>query len=151
MKAKVTWVLVADGARARILARKGAEGGLEQIPQGAFVHEVNRVAELGTDRPGRGHESANPAHHAIEPRVDWRREGKHTFAHRLADFLEQKAVEKAFDCLILVAPPHFIGDLRDTIGREARVRLVGELTKDLTRLPPEEIDARLVRGQLPNA
>jgi len=151
MKAKVTWVLVADGARARILARNGAEGKLELLPEGSFVHEVHRVAELGTDRPGRGHESANAAHHAIESRVDWRREGKHIFARRLADFLEQKAVEKAFDRLILVAPPPFIGDLRDTIGREARVRLVGELTKDLTKLRPDEIGARLARGQLLNA
>ncbi len=148
MKAKVTWVLVADGAHARILALSGGGGALQQIPDGSFANDVKRVSELGTERPGRVRESANAAHHAVAPRVDWRQEGKRAFAHRLAEILEQKCVGKAFDHLVLVAAPHFLGDLRGSIGEETRKRLKGELDKDLTKLPLAEIQSRLLGAQL---
>ncbi|MFI5015995.1 MAG: host attachment protein [Hyphomicrobiales bacterium] len=148
MKAKVTWILVADGARARILARRGGDGALVQIPDGAFTNVVRRVSELGTDRPGRVHESANAARHAVTPRVDWRHEEKRSFAHRLGEFLEQNSLRKAFDHLVLVAAPQFLGDLRGSIGEETRKRLTGELDKDLTKLPLDEIQSHLISAHL---
>ena len=65
MKAKTTWVLVADGARAYSFARHGAGGALVAIRHGTFVHEVERVSAMGADRPGRVRESADTAHHAL--------------------------------------------------------------------------------------
>ncbi len=148
MKRKTTWVLVADGARGRILAREGAAAGLRVRPEGEFKHEVHRTRELGTDRPGRVQESANAAHHAIAPHVDLSRQEKRQFARTLAEFLEKGAQRHAFDRLVLVAPPRALGDLRAALGRHARERLAGELANDLTELSPSDIEARLIHAEL---
>jgi len=148
MRPRTTWVLVADGARARAFARQGVGGSLAAIPEGTFSHEVERVADLGTDRPGRVRESANAAHHAIASRSDWRRDGKRDFAHRLAEWLEKGAHAHAYDHLVLVATPRTLGDFRDALGPEARERLSGELAKDLTAQPVAAIEAHLLRAQL---
>ena len=148
MKGKTTWVLVADGARGRILTREGVAAGLRVWPEGEFRHEVRRTRELGTDRPGRVQESANAAHHAIAPRVDLSRQEKRQFARALAEFLEKGAQRDAFDRLVLVAPPRALGDLRAALGRHARERLAGELTNDLTELSPSDIESRLIHAEL---
>lgn len=148
MTAITTWVLVADGSRARVLARAGASGSFVQPAGGMFSHAVHRAADLGTERPGRVRESANASHHAIEPRADRRREGKHGFARMLAQMLEQRALERAYDRLILVAPPRTLGDLRDGLGKEARFRLVGTLDRDLTALATDEIERHLAAAKL---
>ncbi len=148
MKAKRTWVLVADGARGRILKRDSPATGLKAWPEGEFSHEVHRTRELGADRPGRVYERANAAHHAIEPHADWSRQEKQQFARLLAEFLEKGAQRDAFDRLILVAPPRALGDLRASLGRHARERLAGELAHDLTELSPPDIEARLIRAEL---
>jgi protein required for attachment to host cells len=148
MKAKTTWVLVADGARARGFARHGTDGSLVAIPDGTFVHEVERVSAMGVDRPGRVRESADTAHHAIAPHVDWRREGKRGFAHSLAEWLEDRARHRAFDHLVLVAAPRTLGDLRAALGTNARERLAGELAKDLTAHPAAHIEEHLRRAEL---
>lgn len=148
MEAKTTWILVADGARARIFTREGASTRLALLPEGAFTHEVHRASELGTDRPGRVAESANVTRHAIAPKVDWRREGKQDFARRLSEILEGKARQKAFDRLLLIAPPQMHGDLRRCLGPQARERLAGELDKDLTEFTAREIEERLIQENL---
>lgn len=152
MKAKTTYVLVADGAHARLLARVGASAALRAVPKGIFAHEVRPTNAMGSDRPGRTQESVGGARHTIEPRVDWSRQEKERFAQRLAAHLEEQVQRHGFDRLILVAPPRFLGDLRAALGPQARKRLEGELDKDLTELAPREIEARLVTaGLLPTS
>jgi len=148
MKAKRIWVLVADGARGRVLKREGTTTGLRAWPEGEFTHEVHRTRELGSDRPGRVYERGSAAHHAIELHADWSHQEKQQFARLLAEFLERFARRNAFDRLVLVAPPRALGDLRAALGRHARARLAGELANDLTELGPPEIEARLVKAEL---
>ena len=148
MKEETVWILVADGARARILSRKDDGSGLALAQESVFSHDVRRASELGTDRPGRVGESANPSHHAVTPKGDWTRRGKEEFARELADALEVKAEHGGFDRLILVAPPRMLGDLRGHLGERTRARLAGELNKDLTELGLAEIEAHLRKGKL---
>ncbi len=148
MRPKVIWVLVADGARGRILERKDATSSLLPMPGGEFHQEIHQARELGTDRPGRVQESASAAHHAISPRTDRSRVEKETFARKLSDALEAAAQRGAFDKLILIAPPRTLGDLHASLGRRSRERLAGTLEKDLTALNPTEIEARLKQAEL---
>ena len=148
MATKTTWILVADGARARIFKRQGAGGALLLAPEDNFVHEVERTHDMGSERPGRVVESSGGAHHAIAPRADWNRQGKQQFAERLAKHLDAAAERKEFDRLILVAPPRVLGDLRASLGRHAREHLAGELDKDLTALGTAEIGERLAQAEL---
>src|SRR5579885_3335077 len=148
MKAKTIWILVADGAHARVFERVGATAGLRLAANGAFEHKVERTHEMGSERPGRAVESVGGARHAVEPRVDWSEQEKQRFAARLAAHLEERAQREGFDRLVLVAPPRFLGALRAELGAHARARLAGRLDKDLTELAPGDIEGRLAEAAL---
>jgi len=53
---KTTWILVADGARARILQTEGWGKGLIQLRHAEHEESPLRASEQGTDRPGRTRE-----------------------------------------------------------------------------------------------
>ena len=59
MQKKVTWILVADGARARVLMNDGAGKGLQPMSDGELTHSLPPTRELGT-RPPRAHTAARP-------------------------------------------------------------------------------------------
>ena len=53
MKGTVTWVVVADGARARIFTNNGPGKGLTAIPKGDFSVTHSPARDIAADRPGR--------------------------------------------------------------------------------------------------
>ena len=143
MKKTRTWILVADGARARILQSEGWGTGLTPVPGQAREMNNPPTREQGTERPGRVQESANSARHAMAPRVDWHRYEKHLFAAELAGVLNRAGHEKAFDRLVIVAPPSTLGDLRAKLDKNTRKRVTAELDKDLTNESLDDLQAQL--------
>ncbi len=141
----ITWFVVADGAKARILARRGTTGVLESASNLCFAEAEARVPtrEVGADRPGRVHESADVTRHAMAPRVDWHRFAKERFARDVAGALERAAGEKLYDALVLVAPPRTLGDLRQALGKHAGARVTREIGKDLTNISDHDLPAHL--------
>lgn len=144
-KPLTTWVLVADGAKARLLERIGANDPLTPASSKCFTDPEARTPtrDLGADRPGRVRESANTARHAMEPRVDWHRYAKEQFAKSVAGALEEAALSKKYEALILVAPPRALGDLRSALGQHAKALVAGEVAKDLTNLSDHELPPHL--------
>jgi len=140
-----TWFVVADGAKARILARRGDSGPLEPVSNSCFTESEARVPTrgVGAERPGRVHESADVARHAMAPRVDWHRFAKEQFARRVAEALETAAGRKLYDALVLVAPPRTLGDLRQALGGHAGALVIGEIAKDLTNLSDHDLPGHL--------
>lgn len=131
---KTTWVLVADGARARILANEGPKTGLVPVPGTARSQHIPTTTEMGSDRPGRSFSSASAgARAAIEPRIDWHEFEKHKFAKQIAGLLDTACVAGDFDHLVLVAPAATLGDLRASLADQTRAKVSGELAKDLTK------------------
>jgi protein required for attachment to host cells len=138
-----TWVLVADGGRARILVNEGVGKGLHPALPTDFASPNPPTREQGTDRPGRVFDSLGPGRHAMVPRVDWHRFEKETFARDVARELDRGAMEASYHRLILIAPPTTLGDLRAALGEKARRLVIGEIPKDLTQLPEAEIGPHL--------
>ncbi len=132
MKKIVTWILVADGKRARILHNDGRGRGLAAVPGAERSIELKPSRDMGSDRPGRTHESATSGRHAIEPRVDWHRFEKTKFAQSMAKLLDEAGARGNFDRLVLVAPPRTLGDLRAALAETTRARVIAEIHKDLT-------------------
>ena len=137
-----TWILVADGARARILINQGVDKGLEAVggEKHAATHAPTR--DLGSERPGRTFDSVGGGRHAKEPRVDWHEFEKHQFAKKMAAVLD-RAAGKDFDRLILVAPPKTLGDLRGALSKQTSGLISGELNKDLTMFALHELPEHL--------
>ncbi len=138
-----TWVVVADGARAHIVANAGPGKGLTTVTERTSEASRKPTRDLGTDKPGRSFESADGARHAMEPRVDWHRFEKTQFARRIADVLDRAAEYRKFDSLVLVAPPRTLGVLRKALGANAQRKVTAELAKDLTHVPLHDLPNHL--------
>lgn len=142
-KRKKTWILVADGARARIFANEGGGSGLASVREFEWPPARKPTRELGVEKPGRTFESADAARHAMEPRVDWQEFEKQRFARRIARLLARAGDDRRFDALVLVAPPKVLGEFRNALDKATRARVSAEIPKDLTRLAAHELPRHL--------
>ncbi len=143
MGSPVTWILIADGARARIFANNGPGTGLASATGVDYIADHRPTRDIGSDKPGRTQESATSARHAKAPRVDWHDFEKHLFAKEMARILDAAATARAFDSLVVVAPPKALGELRAELGKHTRAKVVGELGKDLTKVSEHDLPAHL--------
>jgi protein required for attachment to host cells len=143
MKKPLTWCVVADGGRARVLQPKADLPGYDTVLELESGARPRSAHELGSDRPGRTGESASTTRHAIEPRTDPHEAAKREFAEELAEVLADAVARHLCDALVLVAPPRFLGELRSSLPPKARKAIARELPKDLTKVPLAELDAHL--------
>ncbi len=143
MKARKTWILIADGARARIVQCNGPGKGLTPALSHDFAASHAPSRDFGTDKPGRAQGGGSGSHHAVEPKVDPHTFEKHVFAEHLAEEVLKAKAEKAFDSLVLVAPPPALGELRKAFGAKLSDCLIAELAKDLTHVSIHDLDTHL--------
>ncbi len=138
-----TLILVADAARARLFAaRRNARWQLVR----AFEHprSAMKTSELVSDRRGRLRQPAGESHRtAADPRTDPKTVEMQAFARELAGALETVVTARHAPRVALVAPPKFLGELRDALGTPVRQVLSGSLDSDLTGLADHELPARL--------
>lgn len=143
MKPTRSWIVIADGAQARILENMGPGKGLTPLPAAEMRHAHPPNRDINADRPGRSHDRMGPQRHAMEPPTDAHREEKRRFAAELAAHLNAAALKHRYDRLILVAPAKTLGDLRQALGKEAAAKLDGELPKDLTNVSDHNLPGHL--------
>lgn len=143
MKPIKSWIVVADGARARILQNDGPGRGLTALPA-EERHQPHRPSrDIDADRPGRTHDRKGPGRHAMEPPSDAHRIEKRRFAEELAERLNSASLAGSYDRLILVAPAKTLGDLRPALSKETMAKVHAELTKDLTSVTEHELPKHL--------
>lgn len=137
MKAKVVWVLVADGARGRIYQKK--PDGIHHLDGFDFIGENLRDQDIFKDKPGRSFESSNPTRHSYEPKTDPHEYQKQLFAKRLSDFVNKAQEKGEFDELVLVTPSKTLGELRAHLGKESLQKVTSEISKDVSKLSDHEL------------
>lgn len=135
---KGAWVVVADGEKYLLLENVGNHQRIDlQVIRHREV-ESPPTREQGTDQPGRFNDPG-PGRSAAEE-TDWHRLGKERFAKELAEQLRLWALGNRFDALVLAADPRTLGVLRPALHKAVAERVVGEVDKDLTRMPVGEIE-----------
>ena len=128
-------VIVADNARARIFASHTTLRQLQEIE--GFTHPEGRLSnqELVSDGPGRSREHGDDYRQRTAPRdVEAAR-----FAHLLAQHLKDMHSSQHFDSLVLVAPPKFLGLLRQQLPKPLDQLVERTVNKDLSTCSIEEI------------
>ena len=153
---KTTWILVGDASRARLF--EGREPGEGYSLVTTLLHPESRahVADLVTDVNGRkpvgvtrgvgvvrGWQGGIQGRPGVERDTDPKEVEAQKFARELSALLTKALDERRYDALVLVAPPHFLGTLKDALGDPVRKRLEGTLGKDLAPFEPREIERRL--------
>jgi protein required for attachment to host cells len=139
MNKSTTWVLIADGARGRILAIDGHGTSRHLIEIQEFSGDHSASHELLRDKPARVYESHGAARHAVQPKSDPHRALKHSFAGHIANVIAAHLGNAAFDKLIVVAAPVTLGDLRASFSDAVKAKITAEIDKDLTKIPNSAI------------
>jgi protein required for attachment to host cells len=137
------WVLVADAQRARILARPAPDEAWIECPEEGLAIPNPRSHALGGDRAGRGQDHVGGNRQRSEAWRELQEAAKEEFARTLAGRLEQAAAQHRFGRLLVIAPPRFLGRLREALGHRTRDLLRGTIDKDLIHSPVREIVAHL--------
>ena len=134
-KATRTWVVVADGTRARFFCENDDQNGLvpAEPAEMSSANANGHARDLKSDRPGRSFSTSGTSRHALEPRHDYHKMEKRKFAIEVARHLDESCAAHAFDRLLLVAPKRSLGELRTLLSKPVRDRISGELAKDLTK------------------
>jgi protein required for attachment to host cells len=138
-----TWILIADGAKARVVEQDKESRRYRPAFEEAHFGTTAQSKEIASDRPGRSFDSAGEGRHAMEPSTDPQRYAKLSFARDLADRLTQAANRQEFDRLILVAAPRTLGDLRSVLPDSVKAKVVVEIDKDLTNTPDQDLGRHL--------
>jgi protein required for attachment to host cells len=135
MKPVRTWILVADGAKARIFLNTGPGKGMEELAGDEFSNALPPSRDIGSDKPGRSFNSTGAVRHAIEPATDLHRDRKRAFLGHVARYLDKAHRRGEFDRLVIVAPPPALGDLRSEMDQKLREVVSGEVAHDLVDHP----------------
>jgi protein required for attachment to host cells len=140
-----TWIVVADGARARFFAP--GEDAKKLVPGAAdMVAPQSRQPsrDLKSDKPGRSYASSRSGvRHAFEPPHDHHKFEKHRFTALLAETLDAACGRREFDQLVLVAPRRSLGELRTLLSKRVQGRIRLEIAKDLTNVTAAGLWRRL--------
>lgn len=139
---KENWLVIANSSIARIF----------KIEKRHILHEVKtlehpesrlRNSDLVSDKPGRDFESFGTARHAMEPKTLPKKLEFAIFARLIAEFLEDARNQGEYETLYLAASPALLGLLRQSLNPNVSKLIKGEVDKDLTLLPPQEILSHL--------
>jgi protein required for attachment to host cells len=137
-----TWIVLADAATARIYEPQADRREWRLVAERTHPESRAKESELRTDKPGRVKQSAG-SRAALEPTTPRKEVEMEKFARQIAKTLDDALVRKAFDRLVLVAPPAFVGLLRATLPERVEARISTTLEKDYLHVDPHELRDRL--------
>lgn len=131
---KVTWILVADGSKARIYASDANKHNLRLMHNLEFPASRMHDADLGSHKPHGIFERNKP-----ESKVHLHHKEEAHFANQLTELLDNGAYKKEFHRLVLIASPKFLGLLRELLSKHVSELIVKEIPKDLTQTNETEL------------
>lgn len=139
---KPTWIIVADGSRARLFEQERPEGRLLELK--AWVHTASRLrteslayGPLG--RASKGHTGST----SFVPRTAPREREHQRFAHELAQHLDHGLRAGQCGALVLIASNAMLGLIRRDLPATAARRVMWSAAVDLTPYDGRELSARI--------
>lgn len=139
-----TWVVVADRSRARFFLLQSHIEPMQEFD--GMVHEEGRLSgrdEL-SDRQGGIAGGHGEGDHTFEAPTDLKQHEAEVFARQIEEKLEHGRVNHEYQKLILIAPPFFLGVLRQVLNQHI-LELVGKsLDKNLVVEDEKQIREHIV-------
>ncbi|WP_258194702.1 host attachment protein [Paraburkholderia sp. BL18I3N2] len=116
MMVEVTWLVVADGGRARVFRTPGLTLDLQEVE--VLVNDEYTGTVL-TEKD------------------------REKFAKRVATYLDEGRLHQLYNRLRLAMESKFLGMVRSNLSEEARRMIFEQISEDLLSLSTQEIEARL--------
>ncbi|MNL55472.1 Protein required for attachment to host cell [compost metagenome] len=107
-----------------------------------MAQDNEKDRDLGSDRPGRAHQSNGAARSAMEE-TDWHEEAEAGFLKDLVGKLSAMAFSREIEDIVVVAPPRALGLMRPYYSGSLKGAISAELAKDLVKHPVADIERLL--------
>lgn len=133
------WLVVCDGAKAIVLENNGTAFNPKFRAKATYEQENPPTREIGTDAPGRAFQSVGSKRSAYE-QVDWHEQEEQRFLTSLVERLDAAVTAGEAKSIIVAAPSHALGIIRQNYSRSLRNALRAEVEKDFVRTPLPEIE-----------
>ena len=140
-----TWILLADAASARLYASGERPGDWTLLRELQHPESRMRPSGLLSDKPGRVKQSTG-SRAAMEPHTPRKKVEAERFAREIAQALDESVVSGACERLVLVAPPAFLGVLRDKLPPRVAARVTDVIEKDYLHLDQPTLKKRLEKA-----
>ena len=137
-----TWILVANAAAAAIFTNDGPQKGLVKMKTMQHAASREKSSELVTDRPGHTQSRGNGRGAYVPAKTPKEIEAER-FALELARTLDHGRTAHAFQRVILIAPPHFMGLINQHLDPHVRQLVGASIEKDYTKLDEKELVGHL--------
>lgn len=137
-------VVVADASKARFFRVDSPTGELIELSEDTNPEARMQQRELTSDKPGEQTSHAKDSRSVVDEATEPKDAEIQRFARSITDKLDKERTEGKLEKLYVVAPPRFLGELRQQMKPALRSLVVEEINKDLARM-----DARELRKQLP--
>jgi protein required for attachment to host cells len=139
---KPTWIVIADGSRARLFEQAQPAGPWSELR--AWVNPASRLRteSLAFDQLGRA-SKGQPGATSFVPRTSPRQREHRRFAHELARHLDLGVRSGRCDGLVLIASNSLLGELRQALPVQATKRVRWSAPVDLTSFSGRELQARV--------
>lgn len=125
------WIVTANSSFAKIFEVQGHGRQIKEVQHIDFPKGRQKGTDINSDRPGRAFDSMGMGRHALSTEVNLHEHENKVFASEIANVLRLAHDSHAFDQLALVAPPHFLGELKLAIGNGVKKTVIKEIGKDL--------------------
>lgn len=142
-----SWILVCDAARATIFTADDLETQWQRLEELSHADSRKKSSELSPTEPGGAQKSKGSSRHTTfeAHTTPHEAEARH-FAVELGERLNQGASRRAFEQLVIAAPPQFLGLLRQHLHGDTAKRIRAAIDKDYTALAERELKLRIVES-----
>jgi protein required for attachment to host cells len=134
----VTYLLVADSGAAKVFRVSPAAKKLELVH--AVANPAGRLtrSELDSDRPG-SQPSGGGGFHSLGGDSNSHQRESAEFARSLGKYLQAEHVVGNFKSLLIAAPPHFLGELRQHLSKDCQAIVQKTVNKELLRVDEQAL------------
>lgn len=134
-----TCFVVIDTLRARLVRRRPEDGSYITVETLTPTTD-DRPARLERDQPpARVQESVGSARHGISLTLNVRARAQAAFAKEVFTHLKERLQDGTFETFVLVAPTRMMGILIEALDAELEAALIGQLPKNLTKVPDHKL------------
>lgn len=121
------WVVVADSSRARFFEYQGRKEPLKELEDMIHAEGKLKTQDEVSDRQG----GLSQGGHSFEPPTETKEQETVRFAQQIREKLEQGRVNNEYNELVLIAPPAFLGVLRQTLNDQISKLVIHSADKNL--------------------
>lgn len=139
------WVVVADSSKARILSAQSKTDELQDV--GDYIHPESRMRtqDLVADGSGSGSDSGGYGKHSMGHENGVHQQQAEAFAREICAEIDKACQNNDLRRIYLIAPPKFLGLLRNGLNRQCAQRVDSEIDKNLVDHSIKDIRSHLPR------